>query len=487
MYILHNALANVWRHKGRNALLGAIILVVIAASVIALMISSTATRIIDDYKERFSAEVTFVPDMEKVREEAMAGSTDGMVRMTMPTIDADQYLAFGESEHLADAVFTASTGVVPEDITPVAADLGGGTGMMMMGGGPGGPTSEDEPMSFLASLQGDNFADFEDGSRALADGEMPDAEGEALVSTELAELNDLAVGDTLHLEGELRGDPEEGSVEPIEYDVTVVGTYDDLTEEYGTAQQQNAFTNRRNEILTTYDTVLANYVAGMQGMRVSATFYLADPDLLDAFTQEVRGEGLPDVFDVTTDSATYEAIVGPVEGLKSVSVTFMVVVLVFGGIIIALLSSIAIRERKYEIGVLRAMGMKKAAVGLGLWSETLAVTTACLLLGLVVGSFVAQPVTDVLLAGQIEAAEEAAAAAEAQGSGGGMGMPMGPMGGGNQADPDAEPLADLAVALTPGTVGQIAGVALGLATLAGLVSLGRITRYEPIKILSERN
>ena len=68
-----------------------------------------------------------------------------------------------------------------------------------------------------------------------------------------------------------------------------------------------------------------------------------------------------------------------------------------------------------------------------------------------------------------------------------MGMRMGPMGGANQADPDAEPLSALAVALTPGTVGQIGGVALGLATLAGLASLGRITRYEPIKILSERN
>lgn len=485
MYILHNALANVWRHKGRNALLGAIILVVIAASVIALMISSTATSIIDDYKERFSAEVTFVPDMEKVREEAMAESTDGMVRMTMPTIDADQYLAFGESEHLADAAFTASTGVVPEDITPVAADLGGGSGMMAMGGG-GGSMFESEPMSFTASLQGDKFTEFDDGSRALADGELPDADGEALVSTELAELNDLAVGDTIHLDGELRN-VDDGSLEPIEYEVTVVGTYDDLTDEYGTSQQQNAFSNRRNEILTTYDTVLENYVSGMQGMQVAATFYLQDPDLLDAFTQEVRAEGLPDLFEVTTDSATYNAIVGPVEGLKSVSVTFMIVVLVFGGVIIALLSSIAIRERKYEIGVLRAMGMKKSAVGVGLWAEILAVTAACLLLGLVVGSLVAQPVTDVLLADQIQAAEEAAAAAEEQGGGGGTGMPMGPVGGANQADPDAEPLSALAVALTPGTVGQIGGVALGLATLAGLVSLGRITRYEPIKILSERN
>ncbi|MFU2108463.1 FtsX-like permease family protein [Paenibacillus larvae] len=41
------------------------------------------------------------------------------------------------------------------------------------------------------------------------------------------------------------------------------------------------------------------------------------------------------------------------------SVTYIVIVLVLGAVILILLSSIAIRERKYEIGVLRAIGMKK--------------------------------------------------------------------------------------------------------------------------------
>jgi putative ABC transport system permease protein len=52
---------------------------------------------------------------------------------------------------------------------------------------------------------------------------------------------------------------------------------------------------------------------------------------------------------------------------------------------------------------------------------------------------------------------------------------------------DAEPLTELSVALTPLAVAQIAGLALVLATLAGLVTLSRITKYEPIKILQERN
>jgi len=43
------------------------------------------------------------------------------------------------------------------------------------------------------------------------------------------------------------------------------------------------------------------------------------------------------------------------------------------------------------------------------------------------------------------------------------------------------------IALDGVTALQILGVSLLLATLAGAVSVSRITKYEPIKILMERN
>ncbi|WP_197256825.1 FtsX-like permease family protein [Paenibacillus dendritiformis] len=122
---------------------------------------------------------------------------------------------------------------------------------------------------------------------------------------------------------------------------------------------KNAFTNRRNEILTSYDTVVQAIQPDMSGIKVDATYYLKEPDMLDAFAEEVYDKGLEKTFNVTTDEASYNKIIGPVEGLRGIAVTFMAVVLILGGIIIALLSSMSIRERKYEIGVLRAMGMKK--------------------------------------------------------------------------------------------------------------------------------
>lgn len=478
MYLLENALFNILKNRGRNLLIGAIIFAVIVTTVIVLMINSTTSGIIDDYKSRFGAEVQLAPNMEKVREEAMKNSTNGRVMMTVPAIPPEQYIAFGESEYLQGSIYTASAGVICDKIESVDAEKGGGSGMMMMGGGPG-MNQEDPPMQFMLSLQGNKLTEFEAGTRELASGEMPDELNECIISTDLAELNGIQPGDTFSFAGELRN-PQEGKKQSTSYTLKVVGTYYDATDEYSEGGMQNAFTNRRNEIITSYDTVIQEIKPDMSGIRVNATYYLKNPDLLNAFAEEVYGKGLAQTFDVTTDEASYNKIVGPVEGLKGIAITFMIVVLIFGGIIITLLSSIAIRERKYEIGVLRAMGMKKHKVAFGLWAEMLMITLACLVIGLGVGRLAAQPVTNALLAGQVAAAE----AAEEQQPAGGM-MMMPPQTTTTAAD--AEPLGNIDISLGTDTALQITGIALLLATLAALIAISRITKYEPIKILMERN
>lgn len=476
MYILKNAFRNVLRNRGRNLLMGAIIFAVIVTSVIALMISNATNGIIDDYKNRFGAEVRLEPNMQKIRDEAMANSRDGRVMITVPSIPTEKYIAFGESELLQNSVYRAKTGVNSNEITAVDAELGGGSGKVMMGG-PG--MGADEPVQFMMSLQGNKFTEFEEGTRELASGNMPKKLNECIISTDLAEANDIQVGDILSFTGELQN-MEEGKKENISYKLTVVGTYYDATDEYAEGSMQNAFTNRRNEILTTYETVAQEIKPDLLGIKVEATYYLKEPGMLDAFAKEVYSKGLPETFDVTTDEASYNKIVGPVEGLKDIAVTFMIVVLIFGGVIIALLSSIAIRERKYEIGVLRAMGMKKSKVAFGLWTEMLMITCICLAFGLGAGQLAAQPITNTLLASQIEAVEAAESAQSGTGA-----MMMRPMM--FSASSDAEPLSHIDVSLSLETTLQIMGIALLLASLAGLASVIRITKYEPIKILMERN
>ena len=228
----------------------------------------------------------------------------------------------------------------------------------------------------------------------------------------------------------------------------------------------------------TYETI-RNNESITRGFQVHASYYLISPDHFAGFEANVRAMGLSYDYLVVMNDATYQAIVAPVEGLRSISITFVIVVLALGAVILILLSTIAIRERKYEIGVLRAMGMKKKKVALGLLYEMVAITAVCLVLGLGAGTLAAQPVTDTLLARQIEAAESAV---QAPTQGGGMMMMAGAQ---TTAAPQA--LSEIDVSLSGGTMAQIALIALLLAIISSAVGIASITKYEPIKILMERN
>jgi putative ABC transport system permease protein len=199
---------------------------------------------------------------------------------------------------------------------------------------------------------------------------------------------------------------------------------------------------------------------------------------LPYFEADLREKGLDYLLLVSTDEAAFNAIVEPVEGLRSVLFTFVIVVLGLGVIILILVSSIAIRERKYEVGVLRAMGMKKGKVVRGLLYEMGALTVICLVLGLVAGTIAAQPVADNLLQQQVEIAERAAPPAQ---------VGLFPLIVDHMSPPAAEPLSEINVGLGIEAVLQIAAVAVLLAFVSSAIGLVNIMRYEPIKILMERN
>lgn len=481
MYIVHNAFHNTLRNKGRNILIGTIMLIVIVATVVAMMINNTTGSIIDDYKSRFASVVKITPNMERMRAEAMKNYTGGGIRISAPVIPSEQYVEFGNSAYLYAAAYKASTAANCANITAVDAHLGG----QAMQGTIYAHGEALVPTFFMLSLHGNRFDDFEAGLRDLAQGRMPEGLNECIISTDLAELNGIAVGDTISLTSEItwKGSTfaETRNID-TSYELVVVGVYYDAASEYPAGVRRNAYTNRRNEILTTYETVTAPFVPDYSGITVSATYYVENPSMIAAFAEELYAKGLNPIFDVTTDEASYNKIVGPVEGLRSISLTFMLIVLAFGGAIIALLASIAIRERKYEVGVLRAMGMKKSQVALGLWSEMLIITGLCLVIGILAGTLVAQPVASALLDRQI-----AAAASSAQSPFPGMGGAVTMIQGGAGTGSTAQPLREISLALGVKTILQIIGVALLLASLAGLASISQITKYEPMKILMERS
>jgi putative ABC transport system permease protein len=308
--------------------------------------------------------------------------------------------------------------------------------------------------------------DFREGYRGIISGAFPAGNNECIVSEDFAALNNIEVGDVI--------DIAQGMVENNPLSLTVVGIYFDFTQNmFGAAADAPAAINVRNDIITNYET--ASAFAKSDPRVDTAAFFLKSPELLSKFESEARAAGLSYDYLVTTDEEAYNKIVGPVLGMRKITFTFMIVVLILGGLVIMLLATLFIRERKYEVGVLRAMGMKKHKVAFGLIFESLVITLICFSAGICAGAAAAQPVSDILLQNQVSAAQSDT------NSGDGMYY------AGTQTDSNAKPLTELEVSLNPKTVAAIICISLLLVFISSLSGIIHITKYEPIKILIERN
>ncbi len=458
MYIITNAIKNIGRNKGRNILIGIIIFAILLTSAVSIIINTTTGAIIEDYKNRFGSEVFINVDYALWQQYGTGEMSDW--------ITPEQKMEFAKSDYLKNTNFVASLLYSPDDFESFDDMSMGGT---LDGGGSstGGVSGSGGGSSKSSIFTGDDHilenSDFKNGNRKIIDGKVFENDNECIISQQLAELNNFKVGDTLTVRSVF------GSSTMT---LTITGIYEDNT------MLGNSFSlrNLNNEIITNFDTAINSALFNESNGSVEVEYFLKNPDDLEAFAKELSEKGLPKYYKVTTDEQGYKQVVGPVEGLAKVTNTFLIVVLILGSIILVVLSTMAIRERKYEIGVLRAMGMKKAKVAFGLLSEMLIITAVCLALGLGIGTVAAQPVADSLLAEQVAIAEEGT-------NNDGM-VYLQPMGG---SEPVNETLSEIDVTLSGEAVMQISLIALFLTVISSIGGILYITRFEPMKILSERS
>ena len=66
MYILKNAITSITRNKGRNILIGIIIMIISASVAVSLAINNTASSLIKSYKEKYQVEATISINRENM-------------------------------------------------------------------------------------------------------------------------------------------------------------------------------------------------------------------------------------------------------------------------------------------------------------------------------------------------------------------------------------------------------------------------------------
>lgn len=90
----------------------------------------------------------------------------------------------------------------------------------------------------------------------------------------------------------------------------------------------------------------------------------------------------------SSDIISYESSLLPLKNLSSFATTLLILVLSIGAVILIVINVFNIRERKYEVGVLTAIGIKKGRVAMQFVAELLFVTLLFIFIGAGVGAAV---------------------------------------------------------------------------------------------------
>ena len=164
----------------------------------------------------------------------------------------------------------------------------------------------------------------------------------------------------------------------------------------------------------------------------------------------------------------------------------LLITLIISSLVLFVINMINIRERKYEIGVFRTIGMSKFKLTIQFIVELLLVAGIALIIGAVIGGFLAKPVGNMLLENEIETTQgEQQQISENFGKGGRPDMPGMKMQFNNRGQIEQIDSIEAVVDLT--VVMQLLGIGILLTLMSSLASMISIQRFSPLTILKERS
>ncbi len=521
MYIIKNALRSISRSKGRNILIGIIIFVISLSSCLALSIREAAKSAQASALDDLEITASISPDRKSMMDSFE--DRDAMKEAISQTqgLSLEELEIYAEAESVKNFYYTYSASMNGSSIEAVDS-----TGTASDGGMQSGNLGIQGDFTLTGYSSDEAMADFIDGISSINSGSMF-AEGTAdntcVISEELAAYNDLSVGDTITLSNP--------NAEEETYDLTVCGIYETAAAQDSSSDMMGGFSpaaDRANQIyvsaatlesiadasvenatVTTDETTGTTTSTALQTM-LNGTYTFANTEDYERFQEEAAKLGLDESYAISSsDLTSYEQSLEPLQNLSKYAGYFLIVILVIGGIILVVLNIFNIRERKYEIGVLSAIGMKKSKISLQFLTELLCVTFLALIIGSGIGAVSSVPLTNALLAHQIESSAQTA-----QGQNERFGREMGTPGG----SPENSSAEDSAGAPSSGTApddisgkggffgGQVAdyvdsvssaanltvliqliGIGLLLTLVSGLTAIIFILRYDPLRILSNRD
>lgn len=519
MYIFKNSLVSIIRNKGRNILIGIIILVIACASTVTLAIRNTANRLVKNYEEAHDiiATISFnrkqLAENFKGGEDAKKENIEAFNNIEFFTIE--DIKNYGNSEYLKGYYYIYSTSLNSDTLTKASDSFeyeveskettttssSKTTGGNKKNGRPGGEgggegsrtvinnntttviTKSKETFESARNFKGDFELDgyssydamtnFVDGTYTITDGEMiSDFNSyQCVISSELATLNEISIGDTITL----KNPNDETKI----YEFTVTGIYKDNS---NTDDSVNMYSSLANKIIVGSGVIdLLVQDDSTLTTNLTPSFILNDEASIEAFTAEVKEKGLNEYYTVNTNLEELQSATKSIENVKTFATTFLIITLIISSIVLFVINMINIRERKYEIGVFRTIGVSKFKLTMQFILELLMVSVIALVIGASIGAYVAKPIGNMLLQNEIESTQTENE--QISNNFGGRG-PMEMKFRGNVEVKSIDTI-DAVVDFT--VVMQLLGIGVLLTLMSSLASMISIQRFSPLTILKERS
>ena len=291
-------------------------------------------------------------------------------------------------------------------------------------------------------------------------GDYNTATDKALVGTSLAEKNSLGVGSTFTVQDKT---------------FTVTGIFD-----AGTAFGNNAvyMTLPEAQTLAATPDELSSMIVTVNSM-----------ENVDSTKTAVQSALGADKADVTQGQRNLETAVSSLDSVKNISLVAFIAALATAGIIILLIMVMLVRERRREIGVLKAIGAPNRTIGLQFVLESLVLVALGSVVGAVIASFASGGIASALISSNTSTT---AAPTTQRGGGlagavpngavpGGGGFPGGgqggPFGGASQL------LTSVTASLSPGVLAAGIAAVFAVAIIGALVPALLTARIRPIEVL----
>ncbi|MDR1782389.1 MAG: hypothetical protein LBR40_05285 [Bacilli bacterium] len=201
----------------------------------------------------------------------------------------------------------------------------------------------------------------------MSSGTLPTKSDEVMISKDLADANSKKLNDTFTVK-----------VNGITKTVKIVGIYD-----YDSDQSEYQMRMLpQNTIYSTYDLASAFNAS----TRNEYTYYIKSLDDLSKFKAaylKITGAS-SDSVSFTVNDSTYQQTIVPLQQINSALGVFKVVAISITSVIILIVLVITIRERSYEIGVLKALSERKSNIIMQLIFETILILVCAFILALLV-------------------------------------------------------------------------------------------------------